>query len=439
MDTKIENTASEEVTQVGRRKFLSRLAGLAGIFGVGTALDARRASAQGAVVNPAVPKTDTAAVPVENTQHNGWPSQLIVNETAPKWNPREMPKTGDKIHEFNMEITVEKIELLPLEEHHFYTYNKTVPGPEIRVKEGDWVKVNLSNKTHDFHTIHWHGIYVPCEMDGVPLGTQYPVGYGQTFTYLWKAQPAGTHFYHCHNMTNMHIQAGLYGSLIIESATPDIVERTFPYEREYTLVLSEVDTDFLREQMNEMLAMGVTMDAMNGSSKLMAKMNGNMMGWFKDKETFVKAVKSGWTPPYHRARTGPATRIEPNFFLINGRPYPMTEHMHIKRGENIRVRLINAGILPHFMHLHGHDFWHVCQDGAPLASPVRMNTVPVYPGSTTDIVIQGTNPGGWHFHDHSDISLMNNGMSPGGMMTMLMYEDAEEAGFKFKEVLATDS
>ena len=59
-----------------------------------------------------------------------------------------------QIHEFDIEVTVEKIEILPLEEHHFYTFNKTLPGPVIRVKEGDWVKVNLTNKTHDFHTIH---------------------------------------------------------------------------------------------------------------------------------------------------------------------------------------------------------------------------------------------------------------------------------------------
>ena len=414
----------EESKQNGRRKFLTSLAGVASAVGAGMALDTEIAWA-GAM---------------ENAQPTGWPSQMVINATAPKYPPREKPKPGDKIHEFDIEVTVEKIEILPLEEHHFYTFNKTLPGPEIRVKEGDWVKVNLTNKTHDFHTIHWHGIYVPCEMDGVPLGTQYPVGFNQTFTYLWRAQPAGTHMYHCHNMTNMHIQAGLYGSLIIEPKEgEDIVQKTFPYTRDYTLVLSEVDTDFLREQMNEMLTMGHTMDYMNGSPKLMAKMDGRMMGWFANKEALLKAVKSGWVPPYHRSRSGQGKRIEPNFFLINGRPYPMTEHLHIKRGENIRVRLINAGLMPHFMHLHGHDFWHVCHDGSPLASPVRMNTVPVFPGSTADIIVQGTNAGAWHFHDHSDLSIMNNGISPGGMMTMLMYEDAEEAGFKFKEIIALDS
>jgi FtsP/CotA-like multicopper oxidase with cupredoxin domain len=410
----------EDMQQNGRRRFLTSLASLAG---AGLALDTGTAWAG-----------ETA--PVESS---GWPTRFNANATAPKWDPRALPKPGDQIQEFDLEVDVSKIEILPLEEHHFYTFNGTLPGPEIRVKEGDWVKVNLLNKTRDFHTIHWHGVYVPCEMDGVPLGTQYPVGYRQTFSYLWRAQPAGTHFYHCHNMTNMHVQAGLYGALIIEAQDADIVQQTFPYERDYTLVLSEVDTEFLREQMNAMLEMGQMMEAMNGSPKLMAKMDGRMMGWFASKDAFLKAIKDGWIPPYHRSRTGPTNRIEPNFFMINGRPYPMTEHIHIKRGENIRVRLINAGMMPHFMHLHGHDFWQVCQDGTPLAAPVQCNTIPVFPGNTADIIIQGTNPGAWHFHDHSDFSGMNNGISPGGMMTMLMYEDAEAAGFKFKEIIALDS
>jgi FtsP/CotA-like multicopper oxidase with cupredoxin domain len=404
----------------GRRNFLTALATMIGAAGAGMmGRPARAATSEGA-------------------PSPGWPHRFSPDETTPRWYPREMPKPGDTIHEFDLEITVSKIELLPREEHHFYVFNGSLPGPEIRVKEGDWLKVNLSNKTHDFHTIHWHGIQIPCEMDGVPMGTQYPVGFGQTFSYVWRAQPAGTHFYHCHNMTNMHIQAGLYGPLVIEPEE-DVVRAAFPYQRDYTLVLSEVDTEFLREQMNDMLEMGQTMDYMNRSPKMMSEMNGRMMGWFKDRETFVKAVEDGWIPPYHRSRTGKAKRIEPNFFMINGKPYPMADHLHIKRGENIRVRLINAGLMPHFMHLHGHDFWHVCTDGSPLLLPVRMNTIPVYPGSTADILIQGTNPGNWHFHDHSDFSLMNNGVSPGGMMTMLMYEDAEEAGYTFKEIVALDS
>jgi FtsP/CotA-like multicopper oxidase with cupredoxin domain len=405
--------------KIDRRSFL----GFAGMAG----------AAAGMALTPAA-----ALAAAEERIAGAWPSAFGPNSNAPKWYPRDKPKKGEKINEFGMEVTIEKHEILPKVEIHAFTFNKTLPGPLIRVKEGDWVKVNLTNKTHDFHTIHWHGIYVPCEMDGVPLGTQYPVGFNQTFTYMWRAQPAGTHFYHCHNMTNMHIQAGLYGALVIESKD-DPVLKTFPYEREYTFILSEVDTDFLREQMNEMIEMGTVMDRMNASPKLMAKMDGRMMGWFANQEAMLRAIKDGWVPPYAASRTGRSRRIEPNFFMINGKSYPMAEMMQIKRGENIRVRLINTGVMPHFMHLHGHDFWHVCYDGSPLANPVRMNTIPMNPGSTSDIIIQGTNPGNWHFHDHSDLSGMNNGRSPGGMMTMLMYDDAEEAGFTFKEIIALDS
>jgi len=114
----------------------------------------------------------------------------VPASTAPRWSRRDFPKATYKSHEYDFELVLTHHEIIPRIVHHAYAYNGTVPGPEIRVKKGDWVKVNFHNKTHDFHTIHWHGIMVPNEMDGVPLGTQYPVGFDQTFQYLWRAQPA---------------------------------------------------------------------------------------------------------------------------------------------------------------------------------------------------------------------------------------------------------
>lgn len=367
-----------------------------------------------------------------------WSIPFDPAATRPHWYPRDLPTPGEVIHEYNMEVLLTPHEILPLVQFPAYAYNGIVPGPELRVTEGDWIKVNLLNKTHDFHTIHWHGLEVECEMDGVPFSTQYPIGYNQTFQYLFRAQPAGTHFYHCHQMTNLHVQAGLYGVIIVESPD-DPVRKQFPYTRDYTLVLSEVDTNFVEEQINSMQLMGAQMDYMSRSPAMMAKMSGEMMGWFASKDAFMAAIKSGWIPPYVSSMAGKFRQIQPNFFMINGKSYPMTEHISIRSGELIRVRLVGAGMMPHFMHLHGHDFWHVCQDGAPLQNPVRLNTVPVFPGTTSDIIIEGTNPGNWHFHDHSDLCLTNNGASPGGMMTMLMYEDAATAGFKFNEIITLNS
>ncbi len=414
------NTIMNTAKFMNRRRFLGQAAAAAGT----AALCTQQANAN--------PSSDS------NAENSSWPVRFQPDATRPRWYPRDMPKAGEVVHEYKIEIDLIRHEILPMVETYAYAYNKMVPGPVFRVKEGDWIKVDFHNNTHDFHTIHWHGIEVPCEMDGVPLGTQYPVGYQQTFQYLFRAQPAGTHYYHCHNMTPLHVQAGMYGAFIVESDN-DPVKAMFPYEREYTLALSEIDTNYVREQLNAMQQMGEVMDYMNGSPKLMEKMNGKMMGWFASREDFVQAVKNGYIPPYAQSMSGYVRPIQPNFFMINGKSYPMTDHLHIRSGENIRVRLIGAGMMPHFMHLHGHDFWHVCQDGAVLASPIRHNTIPVYPGCTTDIVIQGTNPGCWHFHDHSDISNMNNGVSPGGMMTMLMYDDAEQAGFHFKEIIAVNT
>lgn len=407
--------------KIDRRQLL-RWGGL-GLGGglIGRALG-QGSSSQGPMDRPATP----------------WEASFNPKGTQPTFPPRDRPRPGEKIRVFDIEVTIDVHEILPGVQTHMFLFNKSHPGPEIRVKEGEWIQVNLKNKSPEFHTIHWHGIMLPMEMDGVPLGTQWPVGPNQEFRYLWRAQPAGTHFYHCHVMTTLHQQAGLVGSLIVES-DKDIVRDTFPYSREYTMILTEADTNFIRNMMAEMVEMGVQMERMNHSASMMREMNGRMMGWFKNKEEFVKAVDKGYIPPYLAARTGTAMPITPNYFMINGKSYPMTDPLMIKRGENIRVRLIGGGVMPHFIHLHGHDFWHVCQDGAPLASPVRLNTIPIYPGTTSDIVIQGTNPGFWHFHDHSDLATTNNGQHPGGMMTMLMYEDAREAGIKWEEVIAISS
>jgi FtsP/CotA-like multicopper oxidase with cupredoxin domain len=422
----MSDSNNEKASKLDRRHFLGSAGAAGAAVGAGLLLGRGTASA---AQTPALDQPSTA-----------WPAKFSPDATAPSYGPRDMPKAGEKIHEFDIDVVIGTHEIVPGIQTHMFKFNDSYPGPEIRVTEGEWVQITLRNKTPEFHTIHWHGMIVPCEMDGVPLGTQWPVGPNEAFKYLWRAQPAGTHFYHCHVMTTLHQQAGLVGSLIVEPKEgEDVVKKNFPYEREYTVLLSELDTNYVRDMMNEMIGMMSTMQAMNHSPKMMREMNGRMMGWFANKEALVKAVKDGYVPPYTTPMAGMNRPISPNFFMINGKSYPMTDPLMIKTGENIRVRLIGGGMQPHFMHLHGHDFWHVCQDGAPLADPRRMNTIPVYPGTTSDIVIQGTNPGNWHFHDHSDLATTNNGQHPGGMMTMVMYEDAKEHGYTFEETIAISS
>lgn len=422
---------SDQPKTLSRRDFFSTAGATGAVLGAGLLLNGPQALASGATEKEKAPGGH-AGLP------QGWQNSFHPASTAPAYPPREGPKPGEKVHEYDIDLNITVHEIVPGVKIHAFTYNGTYPGPEIRVPEGEWVQVNFTNHTAEIHTIHWHGLIAQNEMDGVPNGTQWGVANGQTFRYLFRAQPAGTHFYHCHNMTDLHVQAGMFGAFIIEPKD-DLVKRVFPYSREYTLLLSEVDTAMVEKRMERMMRDMTVMEKMGERNETMKEMNGRMMGWFANKKAFLNAIKDGYVPPYMASQVGPYRPSVFNFFMINGKSYPMTDQLMIKTGENIRVRLVGAGAMPHYMHLHGHDFWHVCQDGSPLSSPVRLNTIPIFPGSTSDIIIQGTNPGMWHFHDHSDIASTNNGQFPGGMMTMLMYEDAAAHGVKVPEVIQVSS
>jgi len=342
------------------------------------------------------------------------------------WQRLEMPSEDEvNYKEFDIDIQIARHELITGMEVHALAFNGQVPGPEFRVQEGDWVKVNFTNKTDLLHTIHWHGLEVPYEMDGVPYVTQQPVMPNQTFVYKFRAQPHGTHFYHCHFGTTLHMQMAMHGAFIVERKDDPIREQ-FPYERDYTLVLSSFDTNFARAELNRML------ERMK-QRKIMMKqgtLTNRTLGVFNDYDTYLKEVKQGYLSPYTTMRhQGDGAIPNYNFFAINGKSYPATEHLKIKTGEWIRIRMINGGMLEHYMHLHGHDFYKVADDGAPLANPVKMNTVRVSPGKTVDIVLEGYNPGYWTFHDHDTSRATNNGIYPGGILTLLEYEDIDRPDF----------
>jgi FtsP/CotA-like multicopper oxidase with cupredoxin domain len=321
---------------------------------------------------------------------------------------------------FDLDIRLTPHEILPGITVHFFAFNGHVPGPEFHVMEGDWIKVNFTNRTEEMHTIHWHGLTVPYTMDGVPMITQDPVHPGHTFVYRFQAKPAGTHWYHCHWGTPLHASSGMHGAFIIHRKDEPLKQR-FPYTRDYTLMLEAWDVHFAREEINGLL------EGMKQVNLLMAqgRLSPSTHGFFRNYQEFAKAVEKGsYIPPYLLGRSS-GVPFRPNFFGINGKAYPATKRIGIKQGEWIRVRLINAGSSDHHMHLHGHDFWWIAQDGNDLAEPRRLNTIHVEPGGTYDIMIYGDNPGYWTFHDHKTTQVRNNGIYPGGMLTVLEYEDFE--------------
>ena len=349
--------------------------------------------------------------------------KVLLAEAAKRTHNSRFPKPlepimTDGIQEYRLYIDIFQQELVPDFSFHTLAFNDQVPGPEIRVKEGERIRVFFKNKTELNHTIHWHGLYVPWRMDGVPYVTQMPVMPGQEFIYEFDAKPAGTHFYHCHWGTLLHLQAGMYGSIIIEPES-DPVEKRFPYNREYTLLYSSHDVNFIRNELNVMLTrMKERMYLMKNG-----RFEAERFNLFDSVDELKSAVQSGYRPPYTTNMRAPSDLPEPNWFTVNGKSYPETPYLYIKEGESIRVRLINAGSESHSLHLHGHDFWLVCDDGLPLEHPRQMNTLHLAPGKTHDIIIEGNNRGIWTFHDHDTRRVTNNGLYPGGNLMALVYED----------------
>ncbi|MBA3533844.1 MAG: copper oxidase [Ardenticatenales bacterium] len=115
-------------------------------------------------------------------------------------------------------------------------YNGIVPGPEIRVTEGETIRVHVTNNMNESTAVHWHGVAVPNSMDGVPFITQPPIKPGETFTYEFVAKPAGSHMYHSHHNAAEQVTKGLMGAIIVEPKDKSNEPKT---DADYTMILND--------------------------------------------------------------------------------------------------------------------------------------------------------------------------------------------------------
>lgn len=304
----------------------------------------------------------------------------------------------------------------------------TVPGPTLRVQEGDTVRVNFHNQHNMIHTIHWHGLHVPWDMDGVPFVSQEPVRGGETFTYEFIAGPAGTHMYHCHVDAKHHIDMGMYGLIIVEPADRDRQE--VPFDREYALMLDE----WSKGHIHNTQGLGQGLDPRATGNPLHSvdlaeqqardTLNRPPNPTVEDQSLATNPLQAqrDWYPV-----TFPAYEPVYDAYLLNGKAFPLTEQLSIREDERVKVRLANIGAMVHAMHLHGHSFLVTHKDGYLLPAPYRADTLLIGPGERYDILIDGVNPGVWAFHDHAGEGATSDHIAPGGMMTMLVYEEFQDA------------
>jgi FtsP/CotA-like multicopper oxidase with cupredoxin domain len=148
------------------------------------------------------------------------------------------PIMDDDVKVFTLTAQVVQWEYAPGKLIEAFGYNGVVPGPEIRVTEGDKVRVIVANELPQSTAVHFHGVLVPNGMDGVPFITQPPIKPGESFTYEFPIREgnAGTHMYHSHHNSTEQVGKGLLGPFIIE---PKDIESRPAFDVEYTIVLND--------------------------------------------------------------------------------------------------------------------------------------------------------------------------------------------------------
>ncbi len=310
---------------------------------------------------PAPPDHDHAKMMAE--QAAAAPTKFVPVQTP------DLPKleytldNGVKV--FNLRAEVVHCELMPkshmgpARKMYGWGYNGSVPGPMIEVVEGDRVRIIFENKLPEPTTVHWHGLEIPIEMDGTPFISQPMVEPGGVFIYEFTLHQNGTFFYHSHGA--MQEMLGMIGLFVIHPKTP----HTPRVDKDYGIILQE---------------------------------------WALLPNNDVPNTLS----------------MEFNWLTMNGKSAPATTPLIIKKGERVRLRLVNLGMDHHPIHLHGMQFYVTGTEGG------RIPEVAWYPGNTVlvgvaqarDVEFVAQFEGDWMLHCHMPHHMMNQMVSMVGPMAM---------------------
>src|SRR6516225_5334825 len=146
------------------------------------------------------------------------PAERMLDEFEGSYPVNARP--NGTVRTFDIVATPARVSLAGRGVTEVWAYNGQVPGPELRVRLGETVRVRFTNRLPQATTIHWHGVRVPNGMDGVPTAARPAIEPGGSFTYEFTPKDAGTFWYHPHHRSSEQVERGLYGVLVVEDASP---------------------------------------------------------------------------------------------------------------------------------------------------------------------------------------------------------------------------
>jgi multicopper oxidase len=258
-----------------------------------------------------------------------------------------------------------------------WCYNGQLPGPLIRGKLGQKLRIKVVNHLPTATSVHWHGLHQPgtWHMDGVDKVSHEPIPPGQSFVYEFEATPAGTHWYHSH--VGVQYANGLIGPLVIDEPTPPA-----RYDREEILLINDW---FLRPA--EQILAGLI-----GPMRSGAKMRGMNMGTAGQPRMKGMAMKGGGGPMKGMGDKPDIADVPFESALFNGLGrFPGTRaplaNLRVKPGETLRLRLMNASSTYQFrVQIDGHPLTVIASDGAPIV-PITVDNLLFSPGERYDVLI----------------------------------------------------
>lgn len=251
-------------------------------------------------------------------------------------------------------------------------YNGSTPGPVIVVKQDEYVSITVENRLDEDTSLHVHGLAKPNSQDGTPdiEPNNPPIRPGESLTYTFLCWQSGTFFYH--STTAFQVSRGLMGAFIVIPRDEKISELILPHH-DFVLLLQQ---------------------------------------WEIPQPQLGEIFPGTYTPnKFDR---------NPNFFTINGKSFPDTSSMFVKKGEHIKMRFINKSSSSHSMHLHGHDFYVTVVDGFPRDNHMD-DTISVASGKRIEVDFLALNPGVWPLNGTKTFHQSNNGETPGGMTSRFVY------------------